>query len=404
MSLRDGESWRLEWSSDSMLVYKSGEGLATRGRKDQRMRDPRLDVLAGNLLDHSLGLKSGEKVLIEGESESLELMIALVEAAYKRGAVPFANGGDSRLRRAWLMGAGREQMDLRASWEMQRLAEADASVFIMAGSNASELADVPTETIEASHLANEPLTNLYLTKKWVLLRYPTPAAAQAAGMSTEAFEDFCLNVCSLDYARMDKAMDPLVELMERTDRVRVTAPGTEISFSIKGIPVLRAAGTNNMPDGEVYTAPVRDSANGTIQFNTPSLEDGTTYERIRLTLEDGRIVDADSNEPAKLNRMLDTDEGARYLGEFALGLNPLITKPMKDTLFDEKICGSLHLTPGRAYDDADNGNRSSVHWDLVLIQTPEWGGGEIYFDDVLVRKDGRFVVEALAGLNPENLV
>ena len=331
-------------------------------------------------------------------------MIALVEAAYERGAYPFVDSSDSRLRRAWLLGATREQMDLRAAWQMQRFDDVDASVSIMAGDNASELADVPPETIEASHLANEKLMSIYLTKKWVLLRYPTASAAQAAGMSTEAFEDFCLDVCSLDYARMDKAMDPLVALLERTDRVRVTSPGTDISFSVKGIPVLKAAGTNNVPDGEVYTAPVRDSVNGTVQFNTPSLEDGTTYERVRLTLVDGRIVDADSNEPDRLDRMLDTDEGARYLGEFALGVNPLITKPMKDTLFDEKICGSLHLTPGRSYEDADNGNRSSVHWDLVLIQTPEWGGGEIYFDDVLVRKDGRFVLDELQGLNPENLL
>ena len=368
------------------------------------MRDSRLDALAGNLLDNSLRLQAGEKVLIEGEAGSLDLMLALVEATYDRGAVPFVDYGDPRLRRTWLQGATREQMELRCTWETQRVRDVDASVFIMAGDNASELADVPAPALEASRLANEPLMNLYLTKKWVLLRYPTPAAAQAAGMSTEAFEDFCLAVCSLDYARMDKAMDPLVELMSRTDRVRITSPGTDVAFSIKGIPVLKAAGANNIPDGEVYTAPVRDSVNGTVLYNTPSLEDGTTYERVRLTFKDGRIVEADANEPARLLQMLDTDEGARYLGEFALGLNPLITRPMKDTLFDEKICGSLHLTPGRAYEDADNGNRSSVHWDLVLIQTPEWGGGEIYFDDVLVRKDGRFVLPELEGLNPENLV
>jgi aminopeptidase len=364
------------------------------------MRDPRLDALAGNLLDHSLGLRPGEKVLIEGEAGSADLMIALVEAAYERGAVPFVDYGDPRLRRAWLLGATREQMDLRAAWEIHSVGDVDATLFIMAGDNASELADVPAATLVASRLANEALMNLYLTKKWVLLRYPTAAAAQAAGMSTQAFEDFCLAVFSLDYARMDKAMDPLVELMSKTDRVRITSPGTDIAFSIKGIPILKAAGTNNIPDGEVYTAPVRDS----VKFNTPSLEDGTTYERVRLTLKDGRIVDADSTETAQLNRVLDTDEGARYLGEFALGLNPLITRPMKDTLFDEKICGSLHLTPGRAYEEADNGNRSSVHWDLVLIQTPEWGGGEIYFDDVLVRKDGRFVLTELGGLNPESLL
>ncbi|OFW64231.1 MAG: aminopeptidase [Actinobacteria bacterium RBG_13_63_9] len=368
------------------------------------MRDPRLDILAGSLLDHSLELRSGEKVLIEGEAGSVDLMIALVEAAYQRNAVPYVQLGDPRLHRAWLLGATRQQMDLKVFWEMQRVADVDATVSIMAGDNASEIADVPGSTLEASRLANVPLMNLYLAKNWVLLRFPTPSAAQAAGMSTEAFEDFCLSVSTLDYARMDKAMEPLVELMSRTDHVRIIAPGTDIAFSIKGIPILKAAGKNNIPDGEVYTAPVHDSANGTILFNTPSLEDGTTYERVRLTLKDGRIVDADANEPEKLRQMLDTDEGARYLGEFALGVNPLIKRPMKETLFDEKIGGSLHLTPGRAYEDADNGNRSSVHWDLVLIQTPEWGGGEIHFDGVLVRKDGRFVLPELEGLNPENLL
>jgi len=368
------------------------------------MRDPRLDKLADNLLDYSLELQPGEKVGIEGEAGSRDLMIALVEAAYRRGAVPFVEMGDPQLRRAWLLGATREQLDLRASWEMQKFKDLDASLYILAGSNASELADVAGSVLEASRLANEPLVELVLAKKWCLLRFPTSAAAQAAGMSTEAFEDFCLAVSSLDYARMDKAMDPLVDLMSRTDRVRITAPGTDISLSIRGIPVLKAAGKNNIPDGEVFTAPVRDSANGVILFNTPSIEDGTTYERVRLTFLDGRVVDVDCNEPEKMLQMLDTDEGARYLGEFALGVNPCVDRPMRDTLYDEKIGGSLHLALGRAYDDADNGNRSSVHWDLVLIQTPQWGGGEIYFDDVLVRQDGRFVPPELQGLNPENLV
>jgi aminopeptidase len=367
------------------------------------MRDPRLERLAANLLDYSIELKPGDRLLIESEVPARDLIVALLEGAYERGAVPFFEFGDSQVRRAWMMGATREQMDLEASWSLRRLDDIEASLYIIAGENASEMADVPPEILEASRLANQPLMDRYLAKKWCLLRYPTPAAAQAAGMSTQGFEDFCLDVSSLDYARMYKAMDPLVELMSRTDRVRIVGPGTDLAFSIKGIPVLKAAGKNNIPDGEVFTAPVRDSANGTILFNTPSLEDGTTYERIRLTLEKGKIVDADASEPEKLLKMLDTDEGSRYLGEFALGVNPRIDRPMKDTLFDEKIGGSLHVTPGRAYEDADNGNRSSVHWDLVLIQTPQWGGGEIYFDDVLVRKDGLFVLPELEGLNPENL-
>ncbi len=368
------------------------------------MRDPRLRKLAANLLDYSLDIKYGEKVLIEGEIEARDLLVELIEGCYERGAVPYYHTGDAVLRRAYLLKATREQLDREAAWEIERLKDLDAALFVMAGRNASEFADVPPAILEASRLANEPVMNLYLKKKWVLLRYPTPSAAQAASMSTEAFEDFCLAVSTLDYARLDKAMDPLVELMSRTDQVRIVSPGTDVTFSIKGIPAIKAAGKYNIPDGEVFTAPVRDSVNGTVLFNAPSLEQGTTFERVRFTFADGRIVDADANEPEKLLRILDTDEGARYLGEFALGLNPLITKPMKDTLFDEKIGGSLHLTPGRSYEEADNGNRSSVHWDLVLIQTPEWGGGEIWFDGVLVRKDGRFVLPELEGLNPESLL
>ena len=329
-------------------------------------------------------------------------MIVLVEAAYQRSAMPFVHLGDARLSRAWLRGATREQMDLRISWELPRTSAIDASISILAGDNASELADVPGSALEASRLADKPLMDLIITKKWCLLRFPTASAAQAAGMSTQGFEDFCLDVSTLDYARMDKAMDPLVELMSRTDIVRITSPGTDLSFSIKGIPIQKAAGKNNIPDGEVFTAPVRDSVNGTILFNTPSLEDGTTYEGVRLTFKDGYIVEADANEPEKLRQILDTDAGARYLGELLWASTPHRQADERHS-FDEKIAGSLALACGRAYDDADNGNRSSVHWDLVLIQTPQWGGGEIYFDGVLVRKDGRFVLPALEALNPENL-
>jgi aminopeptidase len=368
------------------------------------VNDPRLATLAANLMDYSLEIQPGEKVLIEGGLASRDLMIALVAQAYMRGAVPFTDLGDARLKRAWLLGADRAQMDLAVKWELERMKDIDAIVVIIGGDNASEYADVPGPKLEASRLSSEPLSDVMLSKKWCLLRYPTPAAAQSAGMSSEAFEDFCLEVSGLDYARMSVAMDPLVELMQQTDRVRIVAPGTDLSFSIKGIPAVKADGKNNIPDGEVFTAPVRDSVNGTILFNTPSLEAGTTYERIRLQFKDGCVVDSDCNEPDKLREMLDSDEGSRYLGEFALGVNPAITRPMKDTLYDEKIGGSLHIALGRAYEDSDNGNRSSVHWDLVLIQTPIWGGGEVWFDDVLIRKDGLFVLPGLEGLNPEGLL
>ena len=227
--------------------------------------------------------------------------------------------------------------------------------------------------------------------------------AQLANTSLEAFEDFYFDVCTLDYSKMDRAMDALATLMERTDKVHIKGPGTDLTFSIKDIPAIKCAGECNIPDGEVYTAPVKDSMNGIISYNTPSEEQGFTYENIVFEIENGKIVKATSNDNDRINHLLDTDEGARYFGEFAIGVNPYILEPMKDTLFDEKICGSFHLTPGASYEDAPNGNKSAVHWDLVMIQRAEYGGGEIYFDDVLIRKDGIFTLPELACLNPENL-
>jgi aminopeptidase len=239
--------------------------------------------------------------------------------------------------------------------------------------------------------------------RWVVLRWPNGAMAQQAGMSTEAFESFYYDVCTMDYQRMSDAMEPLKQRMERTDRVRITGPGTDLRFSIRGIPAVKCEGLRNLPDGECFTAPVRESVEGTIQYNTPSLYLGTTYEHLRFTFEGGRIVKAEGTPQDKLDHLLGTDEGARHIGEFSLGFNPWILTPMKDTLFDEKIAGSLHFTPGQAYALADNGNRSQIHWDLVLIQRPEYGGGEVWFDDERVRLDGRFTTPELAGLNPERL-
>jgi aminopeptidase len=240
--------------------------------------------------------------------------------------------------------------------------------------------------------------------KWVVLRWPTPSMAQQAKMSTDAFEDYYFSVCNLDYRKMSQAMEPLKRLMEKTDKVQIEGPGTNLEFSIANMKAVPCDGRLNIPDGEVYTAPVRESVNGTIRYNTRSLYLGTEFSDISFEIEKGRIVDASGQPADRLREILDSDDGARYFGEFAIGVNPHVTQPMLDTLFDEKIAGSIHFTPGNAYDDADNGNRSQVHWDLVLIQTPEWGGGTIHFDGKLIRKDGLFVPRNLKPLNPENLV
>lgn len=370
------------------------------------MRDPRIQKLAENLVGYSVNMQPGENVLIEMIGSERDLLNAIIEEVGKRGGYPFVQLTDRTVQRAMLKHASKEQLSLWAELDLERMKKMDCYIGIRAGENVNDLADVPEQNMKLyNSLYQHPVHSEERVKrtKWVVLRYPNASMAQLANTSTEAFEDFYFDVCNLDYSKMDRAQDPLAELMKKTDKVRIVGPGTDLSFSIKGIGAEKCSGQKNIPDGEVYTAPVRDSVNGTIQYNTPTLYNGITFENIKFRFENGKIVEATGSDTARLNEILDSDEGARYIGEFAIGFNPYILHPMKDILFDEKIAGSLHFTPGQAYDVTDNGNRSSIHWDLVLIQRPEYGGGEIYFDDVLIRKDGMFVLPELEGLNPENL-
>ena len=370
------------------------------------MIDERVKQLANNLLTYSVALKPGEKVLIDVVGVELPLAKALIKKAYELGGLPYLNVMDDQLWRELLKGATETQMRDMANWDTQRMDEMDCYIGIRAGTNIAQLSDVDAVNMKRYQ-------ELYWHKvhsesrvkgtRWVVMRWPNAAMAQSANMSTEAFEDFYFNVCNLDYAKMGQAMDSLVQLMEATDQVYIVGPGTDLRFSIKGIPAIKCDGKLNIPDGEVYTAPVRDSVNGFITFNTPSPYQGFVFENVRLEFENGRIVNATSNDTERITRIFDTDEGARYVGEFSLGFNPYILHPMKDILFDEKIAGSFHFTPGNAYENAWNGNESAIHWDMVNIQRPEYGGGEIYFDGRLIRKDGLFVVPELALLNPDAL-
>ncbi|ETT48656.1 aminopeptidase [Paenibacillus sp. FSL P4-0338] len=370
------------------------------------MNDPRIQKLAANLVGYSVNVQPGENVLVEMIGSERDLIKAVVEEVGKAGGRAFVQLTDRTVLRSMLKYATPEGIKTWAEIDLNRMKQMDCYIGIRAGENVNDLSDVPEENMKLyNSLYSHPVHSEQRVKhtKWVVLRYPNASMAQLANTSTEAFEDFYFEVCNLDYAKMDKAQDSLAELMRRTDKVRIEGPGTDLTFSIKGIGAEKCSGQKNIPDGEVYSAPVRDSVNGTISYNAASIYNGVTFENVKFTFENGRIVEATSNDSARLNEILDSDDGARHIGEFAIGFNPYILHPMKDILFDEKIAGSLHFTPGQAYDVTDNGNRSSIHWDLVLIQRPDYGGGEIYFDDVLIRKDGIFVVPELEGLNPENL-
>ena len=370
--------------------------------------DVRIEKLAKNLVNYSMEVKPGDKVYVHYIGRDTEALARqIIKEVYQAGGIPFPHYTSKAVQREMLLHCTKEQIQLMGEVDAREMAEMDCYVGIRGEENVSELADVPADKLRLYDLYyTTPVHHDIRVKKtrWVVLRYPTASMAQLSNTSLENFEDFYFNVCNLDYGKMSEAMDHLVEYMEKTDKVRIVGPGTDLSFSIKGIPAIKCAGKMNIPDGEVFTAPIRDSVNGTLSYNAPAVYQGFTYENIVLTFKDGQIVDAKANNTKRINEVFDTDEGARYIGEFAIGVNPYVETPMKDTLFDEKIKGSFHFTPGNCYDEAPNGNRSSIHWDLVCIQTPEFGGGEMYFDDVLIRKDGRFVVPELECLNPENLI
>jgi aminopeptidase len=372
------------------------------------MQDARYTKLAKVLVNHSMRIQRGDKALVEATDIPPEMVAALVTEISAAGGLPFTLLRCQRVSRSLYKNATAEQMRLMGEMELGLMKQMDAYVGLRGSHNATELSDVPADKMQLyrEHVwspvhSNERVPNT----KWVVLRWPTGSMAQQAGMSTEAFEDFYFDVCiGVDYAKLRDAQKPLQARMEAADKVHLLGPNdTDLHFSIKGIPVIPCYGERNIPDGECFTAPVRDSVNGIIHFNAPTVYQDKPFDDVRLVFKDGKIVEATSSNTAALNEVLDADEGARYVGEFSIAFNPYIRQPMRDILFDEKIAGSIHFTPGQAYEIADNGNRSQIHWDMVLMQRAEVGGGEIRFDGETIRKDGLFVPQDLQGLNPENL-
>ena len=370
--------------------------------------DARYEKLAAGLTGFSTELKKGERVFIDAFDVPDAMVIALVRAARARGALPYVAVHRARVTRELMLGATEEQFSAHAAVELKRMQQMDAYIALRGSDNIFETSDVPSEKVQLVARVMKPVLDHRVNDtKWVVLRWPTSAMAQQAGMSTEKFEDFYFDVCTLDYSRMIPGMRALKKVMDETDRVHIKGPGTDLQFSIKGIGSRECGGQRNIPDGEVFSCPVKDSVEGYVQYNAPTVYLGTSFDGIRLGFKRGRIVEATASTPAstkRLNEILDSDPGARYIGEFAIGFNPHIREPMRDILFDEKIAGSFHFTPGQAYEGVGNGNKSQVHWDMVCIQRPDYGGGEIWFDGKLIRKDGLFVPKALQKLNPDHLL
>ncbi len=364
--------------------------------------EQQIDTLATLICNVSLDLQKGEKLYISyGSLQALPLVERLITQASRKGAFVYPC-----LHLSSLEGKCKRLLDPANISYMKEVEEAkinyfDAFIYIKYSENDYELSSLdPVKRRKINQALAPSVDRRANEKKWVLLNYPSILDAHKSAMSQEEFVAFSLRAMTINYEELHKKLQPLQQLMEKTDNVRITGPKTNISFSIKGMPAIACTGEKNLPDGEIYTAPLKTSVNGTITFNTPSPYQGHIYHHVSLTFSKGQIIKAISDEePDMLTTIFNIDEGARYVGEFSLGLNPVIKKPMGDILFDEKIFGSLHFTPGAAYDDCNNGNKSAIHWDLVLIQTEAYGGGNIFFDGVLIRENGLFTLPQLQALN-----
>ncbi len=363
--------------------------------------DQQIHQLARIITHHSIRLNEGEKVILEVfGSAAVPLAKSVIKEIYCCGGQPLVSYVENELMQEWMRGISPDQMDCFAEIEMLKMKKAQAHICIRSFDNTSIYDSVPEEKIVLYRQKMMPValekTN---NKKWLFTMFPAESTAERLGMSYPELMEYYCSMCNIDYAAVSAAMEELADMMRNTDEVKIIGEGTDLTFSVKGMHVSADCGYYNLPDGEVRTAPVRESVNGRVFINLPVKHDGKVYRDFTLHFRDGRIVEVTGNDSEAINRILDTDEGSRYTGEFALGTNPNANRPLGEILFDEKLCGSFHITPGQCYKDADNGNHSLIHWDLVCMQTPEYGGGEIYFDGRLVRKNGKFIKESLSVLN-----
>jgi len=365
------------------------------------MYDPRIRQLAEVLVTYSTRVRKGDVVLINASgTDCIPLVKELYTLCLARGAKYVEYSFQiPEIDRHFYNSATRSQLSFFPQHKLDFMKQVTVFISISGSPNSMVMAQANHKNMIAWSKVTRPIVDWRVKNtRWVITRFPTHGAAQEAKMSLEEYEEYLFAACCIDWEAESHKQDKLKRLMDKADRVRIMASDTNLSFSIKGLNGIKCDGRFNIPDGEVFTAPVRDSVEGHITYNCPTIYQGKEFNNIRLEFTKGRVVKATApSMDEELNRILDTDEGARYIGEFAIGVNPNIREPMRNILFDEKIFGSIHFTPGQCYDECDNGNRSAVHWDMVKLLK---GDGEIWFDDILIQKDGLFVHKDLVSLNP----
>jgi aminopeptidase len=361
-----------------------------------------LEMLADTIVNYSLKVQKDDRVLITYQTEKpTPLIKKIIRHIYQNDGVSFVKVVDPEINALLGECTNKKRIDEIALRDLFEVNNYDCFIMIGCSVNSYEEKNISKDILRQIGEKTLNSDDIRINqRRWVLLNYPSSLEAYKSKMKTEEFFEYAMDTMLVDYKKMSEDIEPLKKLMMKTNKVRITGPNTDITFSIKKMPIIPCVGEKNIPDGEIFTAPIKNSVNGKITYNTESPYQGSIFKNISFTFKDGKIISATSEGNAEdLNKILDTDEGSRYIGEFSLGLNSKILHPMGNILYDEKIAGSIHFTPGRAYKESFNGNISSVHWDLVLIQRKDYGGGQIYFDDILIRDDGLFVTDELKHLN-----
>lgn len=367
------------------------------------MKDKRIEKLADIFINFSTRVKKGDIVLIEAiGTPTLPFVKELHKKALLKGAkyveIWFS---EPEITKDFYNLANKEQIKYFPEHKLDFMKKVNAYIAVRAPENSMVYANVNHHNLLTNQKVMQPILDWRVNNtKWVVTRWPCHGFAQEAKMSLEELEDFYFSACIQDWASIKKKQDVLANMIRKAKEIRVKASDTDLVFRKDKLPAINCYGLRNIPDGEVYTVPIRNSVEGYITFNCPAVYQSQEFDGIRLEFRNGKVVKATCKvgDEKKLNAILDTDEGARYVGEFSLGTNYSITKPMRNILFDEKIGGSIHLACGMAYKDCDNGNRSAIHWDIIKILK---GDGEIYFDGELIQKDGYFVHPRLVALNPK---
>jgi aminopeptidase len=359
----------------------------------------KLQKLADILVNYSISLKKGEKVLLRGYGfESYPLIRELYQKCLEAGAISVdVRFSVDELSRIFLEEANDQQLKHLTALDKKIANSYDAMLQIVADENPYEMSGIDQKKLQIVQKSRKPLSDILHKKKWCLFYYPNTASAAMAKKSLEQWEDFVLDSCILDWEKEEKMQKKFIKLMEKVKHVKIVGEETDLELSIAGQKWKTCCGKANMPDGEIFTSPVRNSVNGEIKYNVPTNYQSHDFDWVKLWIKNGKVVKEESNNQKPLPGILNTDKGSRYFGEFAFGLNKNIKEGTRQILFDEKMGKSLHMALGKCYDECPNGNDSSVHWDLIFKFAP--AGAELFFDGKKVYSKTKWIDKRFSFLN-----